>query len=195
AHLLAVRKLPDHRADDLIQAFVTDKILKGELIALADRDKGRFRTFLLTAFNRFMIGEIRKEDAMKRSPGQGNLVELDDARDLPLDIGSPSEAFELAWVREVITEALNRVREASKPAYWGIFECRVVNPILNGIPAPPYDDIVNTFGFPSPVKASNALLTTKRMFIRFLREVIGEYVYDDDEIEDELRELKKFLAG
>jgi hypothetical protein len=37
------------------------------------------------------------------------------------------------------------------------------------------------FGFASPTQTSNALLTTKRMFGRALRDFLAEYAGDDDD--------------
>src|SRR6185295_7108431 len=57
AHLVRRRGIELARADDLLQEFLLTKVLHGELIAEARRDKGRFRTFLLTVLDRFVISE------------------------------------------------------------------------------------------------------------------------------------------
>ena len=48
-------------------------------------------------------------------------------------------------------------------------------------------------GASSPLQLSNLLVTGKRMFLRTLRGVIAEYARDEDEVEEELRELKRVL--
>ena len=78
---------------------------------------------------------------------------------------------------------------------WGLFDCRVVRPMLEGAPAPDYRELVDRFGFPSPVQASNALVTAKRMYVRILRAVIGEYADDEREIDSEIADLHRILAS
>src|SRR4051812_37499795 len=61
--LPAGKRLPPDRAEDLVQAFITDKVIEQDLIALARKERGRFRTFLLTALDRFAIDQIRHDRA------------------------------------------------------------------------------------------------------------------------------------
>ena len=50
------------------------------------------------------------------------------------------------------------------------------------------------FGFDSPAQAYNALATSKRMFMRVLRSVIGEYARSDREIDVEIEHWKAILC-
>src|SRR4051794_36682601 len=52
AHLLA-RRVPAGWVDDLLQGFIADKVIEYNLLGYADRGRGKFRTFLLTALDRF----------------------------------------------------------------------------------------------------------------------------------------------
>src|SRR5262245_15048959 len=61
AHLVYQKKLPPDRAEDLVQSFIQEKVLQRNLLRLADPEKGKFRTFLLTALDRFVIDCWRKE--------------------------------------------------------------------------------------------------------------------------------------
>ncbi len=58
----------------------------------------------------------------------------------------------------------------------------------------PYDKLVARFGLRSPSEASNLLITAKRMFARALHEIVRETVSDDQDVEPEIRELKRILA-
>lgn len=200
AHLLFGKRVSPDRADDLVHGFIADKILEGELLSRADRARGKFRTFLLTALDRYMVSQYRKDQAARRHPGEGAMMALDDVADWKADENATprSSAFDLAWIREVIHESLRRVehecRSSGREKYWLIFEARVANPILHGESAEPYDRIVARLGFGTPMQASNALITVKRMFERMFREVIREYVGDETEVETEIRELHAILA-
>jgi DNA-directed RNA polymerase specialized sigma24 family protein len=56
-------------AKDLTQAFFA-RLLARNYIGKVDREKGRFRTFLLTALKRFIIQEWERASAQKRGGGQ-----------------------------------------------------------------------------------------------------------------------------
>ena len=46
-------------ADELLQAFVTDRLLEHQLLQRADQARGRFRSLLLTSLNNFAAGRRR----------------------------------------------------------------------------------------------------------------------------------------
>src|ERR1051325_10736680 len=56
-------------AKDLTQGFFAE-LLEKNLFGAADRKKGKFRSFLLTAFNHFLSDEKRRTTAAKRGGGQ-----------------------------------------------------------------------------------------------------------------------------
>ena len=198
AHLVQRKRLSPDAADDLLQEFVASKILEKDLIAHAQRNAGKFRTFLLTALNRFVLNRIRDEHAKKRSPEHGRVVSMGDGVDQLQADDEPAEAFHAAWAQRVISVALRRMRAQCKRSgrsdLWGVFECRVVGPTLEGAEPVDYEQLVQRFGFRSPAQASNALITAKRMYARTLRAVLGEYARDDTEIDAESQELREILS-
>jgi RNA polymerase sigma-70 factor (ECF subfamily) len=198
AHLAHRKQFSPDKADDLLQEFVTSKILERDLLARARHDMGKFRTFLLTALDRFVINRIRDEQASKRSPGYGKLVSFGDRADHIVADDDRADAFHVAWARNVISQALERMRlecaQSGRSDLWEVFQCRVVGPILHGEEPVDYQELVRRCGFRSPMQASNALITAKRMYARVLRAVIGEYARDDAEIDSEIDDLKNILA-
>ena len=60
AHLVVKKGTSPDEADDLVQSFIQEKILERNLLASFDSAKGKFRTFLLTSFDRFVIDLWRK---------------------------------------------------------------------------------------------------------------------------------------
>ena len=198
AHLVYRKRLPVEKADDLVQEFVTNKILEKDLIARADQQLGKFRTLLLTALDRFVKNQIRDEHARKRAPSDGAILPFDE-RYQGLPAGrAPSEAFDVAWARGVVAEAIRQMRteceETGRQDVWGVFQCRVIGPILEATPPVDYKQLVERFGFKSPTQASNVLTTAKRMYARALRSAVGQYAQDEEEIESEIEELKEILA-
>jgi len=141
---------------------------------------------------------LRDERARKRSPADAALVDLGSRAGLIEAEQSPAGAFEVAWARGVVSEALGRMRAeceaGGRAEVWGVFEARVVRPILESAPPADYAELVRRFGLQSPSQASNVLMTGKRMYARALRTVVGEYA-KGLEIDAEIEELREILAG
>ena len=198
AHLVHRKGLAEAKADDMVQDFIASKIIEKDLIARADRQLGKLRTFLLTALDRFVNNQLRNEQAKKRAPSEGELVAFDE-RAGGLPVGQrPSEAFDVAWARGVIDGALRQMHDEcqsqGRTQIWGVFECRVIGPILEGTEPVDYQELVRRFSFQSPTQASNALTTAKRMYARALRDAVGQYAQGHDAIESEIDELRTVLA-
>lgn len=196
AHLMFVKRLTPEHAEDLLHDFITDKVLQNSLLAGSDPSRGRFRTYLLTALDRYAVSAHRRDAAQKRAP-EGGFVELEDF-DVPAASVGRSFAGDVEWARQVITEALQRTQiecEATgRTSFWLMFEARVVGPLLHGEPPPVYEKLVERLGFQSPLQASNALTTAKRIFSRMLREIVAEYVKSEEAVETELQELRAILS-
>ena len=198
AHLVARFHLNSDQAMDILQEFVLAKVLEKNLIGRANQARGRFRTFLVSSLDNFVLGLKRRELAQKRSPGD-LLLPIDEVAesDIAPATSFDFDSFDLAWAREVVSEALRRMQkqclESGHSDTWGVFDGRVLGPILEGTVPHPYSEIVGRYGFQLPAQAFNALATGKRMFARALRSVIAEYAEDETEIETEIRELRAIL--
>src|SRR5438093_3062527 len=195
AHISFKFRATQDAAQDLLQSFVAEKILERELLALANPARGRFRTFLLNALDRFVISQQRKERAQKRAPEAG-FVPLDhlQTQDEPQHLDRPDPRSEAVWAQEVIAAALLNMRSqcetSNRSDIWGVFEGRLLAAVLEDSPETGYEELIQRFGFKSPSHAFNALNTAKRMFKRHLRAVIAEYARGDGGGEEELRERK-----
>jgi RNA polymerase sigma factor (sigma-70 family) len=63
-----------HDAQDLVQEFFA-RLLQRQSLAHLSRDKGKFRSFLLTALRHFLVDEWKKARRSKR--GGGQVISLD----------------------------------------------------------------------------------------------------------------------
>jgi DNA-directed RNA polymerase specialized sigma24 family protein len=209
AHLLIARRMSAEQAEEVLQDFVSSKILEQRLIDRSDRDRGKFRTFLLRALNNFAIDQHRRgrlERRMVLPTGRGE-ADADEAQRDPLNLADDDGAaaapqrsvFDREWARGVMSRAIERMRqECEKTAradIWGVFDRRVLGPSMRDEPPASYAQLIAEFGFASPAQASNVLMTAKRSFARHLRAVVGEYAPRDAEILEELAELKQILVG
>jgi RNA polymerase sigma-70 factor (ECF subfamily) len=180
--------------DDLLQGFVCDRVVADGLIAQVRATRGRFRTFLLAALDNYALHVRRQEQALKRRPKQGFLLMSGAEPPAPAPRRAPADAFEVAWSRQVIADALERMRvqyarDPRREKVWQVFEARVLAPLRGDSPAPSFESLRATFGLESAAQASNLVVTGKRAFARALWSVIGEYAGDEAEIEAEIRDL------
>ncbi len=97
-------------AEDLTQEFFAQLIAK-EHLKLADREKGKFRTFLLAMLDSFLAREWSRAHRQKRG-GQFVFVSLDDPGPEerykldPPDNATPEKKFEMQWALTVLEQTL-----------------------------------------------------------------------------------------
>jgi len=89
-------------AQDLTQAFFA-RLLEKDYLQSADPERGRFRSFLLTAFKRFLSKERDRERAKRRGGGM---------KLLPLDFEAGERQYNLEPAHEVTAEKIYEQRWA-----------------------------------------------------------------------------------
>ena len=96
-------------AEDATQDFFA-RIIEKETLASADPERGRLRTFLLTAFQRYLINFDAHRFAQKRGGRLGTLS-LDDAESSyhrePMDANTPEKLFHRSWALSVLGTVLD----------------------------------------------------------------------------------------
>ncbi len=186
-------------AEDLLQGFLAEKVVERELVVRASQERGRFRTFLMSSLDRFVISQQRKDRAQKRKPDEG-FVALDELSDheQPAFQEQPQDCANVVWAQVVVAGALRNMRDEcirdGRGHVWGLFESRIVRPLLNGEVPGDYDELIGRFGLKSPAQAFNLLNTAKRIFRRQLEAVVTEYARDDAEVAEELQSLEAMLS-
>lgn len=113
-------------ARDLTQEFFARLLSKG-VIAVANPQKGRFRTFLLTVLQRFMADEHDRVMAQKRGGGQ-RLLSLDQLaaeEEQPFEPSaglSPEQEFDRRWALVTLENTLQHLRaEAERAGHGELF--------------------------------------------------------------------------
>lgn len=191
----------NERAKDLTQGFFYEVVLGRELIQRADRTKGRFRTLLLRALDRYLVSIHRKETAQKRIP-QDKLISLGDATfgDLPEATGNldSDEVFQYTWVCELLDRMLEEVevecRQSGMAVHWDMFNDRVLRPILTSAEPLALEELCRKYGIDSTTQASSMIFAVKRRFQAAAKRLLRESVASEQEIDEEMLELMKFLA-
>ena len=184
-------------ADDFVQGFLVDKVLKRDLIARAREEKGKFRSFLVTAIHRWAIGRLRRDQSKRRSPENG-FVTLDAIGENEFVLAvEDADQFDNIFVRQVLASAIHRLNQYctkhERSATWAVFYYRILCPVLTGDEPRPYTELVAELGLKSVIEARNLLITAKRVFRRELETVVTEYSNDSAEVEAELDGLRKLL--
>ncbi len=198
SHLIYRRSIKPQDADDLVQGFITQRILDSNLVQLADAGRGKFRTFLATALDNYTANEIRSRCAKKRAADHAQHLAEEVADDALRSDSRADDVFDVEWAKSLLAESMDRMkaecRATDRTDLWELFELRMMRPIFENDTPPSYDEIVERFQFRSPSQASNALVTAKRMFARHLRATVSEYIREDSEIEGEIEDLRRILA-
>jgi len=186
-------------AQDLTQEFFVRLLAKGSL-AGADRERGRFRSFLLGAMKHFLANYQRYQGTQKRG-GHHRVISLDlpSGEDRykqiePVDHLTPERLYEKRWALALLDLVLSRLRE----------EFRVVGKLRQfdilkqflaaGAANPAYSDIAEQLAM-SEGAAKVAVHRLRRRYRKLLREEIAQTVVGPESLEDELRELLAALGS
>jgi RNA polymerase sigma factor (sigma-70 family) len=102
-------------AQDLTQNFFA-RLLDKNYLAKADRERGKFRTFLLGSLKNFLINEWKQAGRLKRGGGVEFLsIDPNAAEDRyaaePANEPNPDAAYEQRWAVTLIEEVLAALRE------------------------------------------------------------------------------------
>jgi len=180
----------NEEAKDLTQGFFHQVVLGRNLFQKADQSRGRFRSFLLMALNRYLISAREKQTAQRQIP-KHKLVSLDQI-DLPelaqtTEDMAPEDAYNYAWVsallEEVLVEVQAQCRERRLYTHWQIFRERVLKPILRGGEPTPMREICEKYGIEDGIKASNMVTTVKRIFQTTLRQYVRNSVISNRDLQ------------
>jgi len=187
-----------HDAQDLTQEFFA-RLLAHNWLARADHAKGRFRTFLLTAMERFLANEWDKVRAQKRGGGQQFVpVQFDTAETRygiePADGRTPEQAFERRWALTLLDSVLQQL-EAEFRAQGKAELFAALQPCLVGDRERlPYQELARQSGL-SEGALRVAVHRLRGRYRELLRAEIANTVASAEEVDAEMRHLFNVLAG
>jgi len=188
----------EHDAEDLVQAFCLH-LQEKHALAKADRERGKFRTFLLSSLQNFLANERERAQAQKRGGGR-ELVRLDaeeaDARYRlePAHAITPELLFEKRWAHALLEQTLadlraNFIARGKERLFDGLSSF-----LTSDLGETSYQTAATQLGLPlSAIKTTVHRL--RREYREKLRDEIARTVASPDEVDDELRYLRKVLAS
>ena len=185
-------------AQDSTQEFFA-RLLAGNWVGDADRNRGRFRTFLLTALNRFLANEWDRASAKKRGGGAVAVpldTEVAETR-YGAEAGAalaPDQLYDRQWAMTLLERALGRL-EAEQQRLGRAAEFAVLSPALTAERGEiPYATMAAQLGH-QETAVRMAVHRLRKRFREVFREEISQTVADPNEVEEEIRYLLAALAG
>ena len=185
-------------AEDLTQGFFA-RLLEKDYLRSVAREKGRFRSFLLTALKRYLANEWDRQHAEKRGgfaavvPIDAEVAESrfasDAAHHLPPDV-----LFDRQWATTLLERTMAALREeyvASGRA--GLFE-HLQNCLAREESALSYAAIAEALHL-TEAAIKMAVQRLRSRYREILRREIAETVGTEAEIEEELRHLFAAFGG
>ena len=181
-----------HDAQDLTQAFFAE-VLRKEYFRAADRGRGKFRSFLLTALRHFMAHEWEKARAAKRGGGVVPLCWDEQGAEQryhqePGNENTPEQAYDRSWALGVFEQSLTRLRQELADA-GKAFQFEHLKKYLMQEPAPgDYGALGPILGL-SPNALAVAVHRLRQSYAMLVRQAVAETVAQQDQVEEELRYL------
>jgi RNA polymerase sigma factor (sigma-70 family) len=184
-----------HRAEDLTQGFFT-RLLETNNLAAADRTRGRFRSFLLTACQNFLANQHDYATVQKRGGNVKTLAidfGLGDERFTrePADPHTAEADFERRWALTLLDQTLNELRawyaESGKTELFDKLKGTLTGDTTN------YRELGTQLNLnEGAVKV--AVHRLRQRYREKLRAVISETVGTAADLDDEIRDLFNALG-
>ena len=199
--LYAFLRRRGHAADDardLTQGFFATLLEKGYL-GDADPQRGRFRSFLLTAVSRFAEKERDKAAAQKRGGGRHVLpLDFEEGerryRHEPADNWTPERIFERRWALGLLEQTLDRLAEEYRhEGKQSLYEA-LKGHLVSGLELVSYAEVGERLGM-TEAAVKKAAQRLRQRYRALVREQILATVQSPEQLEDEIRALFAILGG
>ncbi len=185
-------------AQDLVQAFLME-LIEHRRLALADRERGRFRSFLLASLKNFRANNYRRESSQKRGGGKSHLsIDFSGAADTyscePYHDLTPDTLYDRKWALQLIERSMQKLEASARErGRESLFDS--VRPVLSGVGNESgYQEIADQLDM-SVGAVKVAVHRWREQLRATIREEIRQTVATDDEVDGELDHLFRILAG
>jgi RNA polymerase sigma-70 factor (ECF subfamily) len=189
-----------HDAQDLTQSFFA-YLIEREIYTRVDRQKGRFRSFLLASLKNFLADVSDRERTLKRGGGQSVLPlheeQIEEAESLFQSYSVTSnedQLFDRTWAEALVATGLERLsaeyRDKSRDKLFN--ELRI---FLAGSaePLPAYTELATRVGMTESTLRSHVTRLRAR-YREVLRDEVRRTVDTEAEVDEELHELLRVLT-
>jgi RNA polymerase sigma-70 factor (ECF subfamily) len=185
-------------AQDLTQGFFV-YLLEHHLVAKADPQAGRFRSFLLGSLKHFLAHEHERATALKRGGGQPvfSLDQFDPEERYalePSDPATPESIFDQRWALQQIENALSRLRADYASSERGALFDLLKDYVWGDKNALTLAEIAARLDLTEEA-IKKSVQRLRQRFRDCLRAEVAQTVATPDQIDDELRHLRAALSG
>ena len=192
------RGLDHHAAQDAVQGFFARLIEKQDLAA-ADKERGRFRSFLLGALTNYLANAWDRDRAEKRGGGRARLSidEAEAQRRYSAEFSvadAPERVFEREWARELSARALSALAAEWKHAGREALFARL-RPFLTAEASGAEQSAIARELDKTENAVRIALHRLRKRFGELLRLEVAETVADAGDVDVELAELLDALGS
>jgi RNA polymerase sigma-70 factor (ECF subfamily) len=186
-----------HDAQDLTQEFFR-LLLEKRWLEQADRDKGRLRSFLITALKRFVAQEWRRQSARKRGGGQDCIpvdTEFAESRYAadPAASSPADEVFDRQWALTLLELTMARLQSEFVAAGRADDFAMLKEFLVVSHAAMDYRSAATQLNI-SEGHARVAVHRLRKRFRELYREEISQTLPDGADLDAELRHLAAALA-
>ena len=187
-----------HDAEDLTQAFFAQLLARDDL-ATVDREKGRFRSFLLASMKHFLANEWDKARAQKRGGGKQILsINFEDSESKysvePTHNITPDKLYDRRWAMTVLDRVTARLREEMcEEGKIEQFEQMKIF-LAGGKGEIRYAKVAENLGI-SEISVKTAVHRLRKRYRQLLHAEIANTVETKQDVEQELRYLLAALAS
>jgi RNA polymerase sigma-70 factor (ECF subfamily) len=189
-----------HDAQDLTQSFFV-YLIEHKIYARADRQKGRFRSFLLASLKNFLADASDRERTLKRGSGQSFLPlheeqakEAESLFQTHSATSSEDQIFDRSWAEALVAAGLERLSADYKSeSREKLFkELRI---FLGGSvdPPPTYAELAVRLGMTESTLRSHVTRLRAR-YRQALRAEVRRTVETEAQVDEELHELLRVLT-
>lgn len=185
-------------AEDLTQEFFAQLLAK-DLLRQADREKGRFRTFLLAVLDYFLVREWSRAHRQKRG-GEYQFVSLDAKNaeeQFRLELATnetPADQFQRQWALAMLKQVMATLGTACEAEGKGALFGELKHLISGERAGAEYSSIAQRLSMTEGA-VRVAVHRLRQRYGELLRQEICKTVVTRAEAEDELRFLLRSLAG
>jgi RNA polymerase sigma-70 factor (ECF subfamily) len=181
-----------HEAQDLTQSFFA-RLLEKNSLALAEKERGRFRTFLLTAFSNFLVNEWERARRQKRGGGCQTIsfdaASAEERYTLePASAMTPEKAFEQRWIETLLEKTLSRLRDESAAEGQGDRFEQLKTFLSEDRGAVSFAEMASRLNT-TEAAVKGVVRRLRARYRELLREEVAQTVSSPDEVEAEIRYL------
>jgi RNA polymerase sigma-70 factor (ECF subfamily) len=191
---LRIRGTEPEEIEDILQGFFLH-LLEVDFLATVKRERGRFRSFLLTAIQNYMADQWRRSSAEIRGGGRSpdSLDEVDEdgrpVREAPSREVAPDRAFDRAWAHALLDKSVQLLREKYKQKGQEALYAELERVLYADPEASAYADIAEKMGKTGSVVKMDALRMRQRL-AAIISDEVRQTLTDERDLRDEIQYLR-----